>query len=311
MPGIALFVAGRASSSRRTGYKTLLYEGHWARRSRRGSSTASGTASGSRCTRIRAWVSRRVRRSSPEMSSRVEPGLYRPGLRRLPARGSLLVTEDGAENLTDFPYDLDSMISEPRSTCDRDDAPRGAPLSAAPGVRRAGERAARDLRPRLRGVLGAGGPRARDVVRAVHRSSTSGSRRTRSGTSAASSTSASTASTGTSRPAAAARSPTTGRASPRTTGATITFADLQREVVAARERAQGSSASARGRRSGSTWAWCPRSRSRCSPAPGSARRTRSSSAASRPTRSSGRLNDMGCEVLITQDEAWRKGSRCR
>ena len=26
---------------------------------------------------------------------------------------------------------------------------------------------------------------------------------------------------------------------------------------------------------------------------------------------SGRLNDMGCEVLITQDEAWRRGSRCR
>ena len=26
---------------------------------------------------------------------------------------------------------------------------------------------------------------------------------------------------------------------------------------------------------------------------------------------SGRLQDMGCEVLITQDEAWRRGPRCR
>ena len=25
----------------------------------------------------------------------------------------------------------------------------------------------------------------------------------------------------------------------------------------------------------------------------------------------GRLNDMECEVLITQDEAWRAGTRCR
>ena len=61
-----------------------------------------------------------------------------------------------------------------------------------------------------------------------------------------------------------------------------------------------------GRRS--TWAWSRRRRSRCSPAPGSARRTPSSSAASRPSRSRDRLQDMGCEVLITQDEAWRRGT---
>ena len=67
---------------------------------------------------------------------------------------------------------------------------------------------------RLRGVLGARGPRARHVVRAVRRAATSGSRRTRSGSSAASSTSPTTASTATSRPGAATRSPTTGRASP-------------------------------------------------------------------------------------------------
>ena len=26
---------------------------------------------------------------------------------------------------------------------------------------------------------------------------------------------------------------------------------------------------------------------------------------------SDRMNDMGCEVLVTQDEAWRRGSPCR
>ena len=46
-----------------------------------------------------------------------------------------------------------------------------------------------------------------------------------------------------------------------------------------------SSASGRARRSRSTWAWFRSCRSRCSRARGSARRTRSSSAASRPTRS--------------------------
>ena len=60
----------------------------WARRSRRGSSTASGTASGSRCTRIRAWASRRRAPLVAGDVVTVEPGLYRPGLRRLPPRGS-------------------------------------------------------------------------------------------------------------------------------------------------------------------------------------------------------------------------------
>ena len=44
----------------------------------------------------------------------------------------------------------------------------------------------------------------------------------------------------------------------------------------------------------------------------SAPRTRSSSAASRPTRSPDRLNDMECEVLITQDEGLaERRARCR
>ena len=46
-----------------------------------------------------------------------------------------------------------------------------------------------------------------------------------------------------------------------------------------------SSVSARARRSRSTWGWSPSFRSRCSPARASVRRTRSSSAASPPTRS--------------------------
>ena len=45
----------------------------------------------------------------------------------------------------------------------------GTALSAAAGVRGAGERAGRHLRPPVRDVLGAGGPRARHLVRAVHR----------------------------------------------------------------------------------------------------------------------------------------------
>ena len=49
------------------------------------------------------------------------------------------------------------------------DAVRGGPaLSAAARVRRAGEREAGHLRRPVRGVLGARGPRARHVVRAVH-----------------------------------------------------------------------------------------------------------------------------------------------
>ena len=65
---------------------------------------------------------------------------------------------------------------------------------------------------------------------------------------------------------------------------TITYAELQRDVVrianALKELGVG-----RARRSRSTWGWCRSCRWRCSPARASARRTRSSSAASRRTRS--------------------------
>ena len=36
----------------------------------------------------------------------LEPGLYRPGYGGCRLEDLVLVTDDGAENLTDFPYDL-------------------------------------------------------------------------------------------------------------------------------------------------------------------------------------------------------------
>jgi Xaa-Pro aminopeptidase len=36
----------------------------------------------------------------------LEPGLYRPGFGGCRLEDLVRVTEDGAENLTDFPYDL-------------------------------------------------------------------------------------------------------------------------------------------------------------------------------------------------------------
>ncbi len=68
------------------GYKTLLTK-DLGETLEEGSSTASATASASRCTRIRAWGSRPA---SPLVAGdvvTVEPGLYRPRLRRLPPRG--------------------------------------------------------------------------------------------------------------------------------------------------------------------------------------------------------------------------------
>ena len=43
----------------------------------------------------------------------VEPGLYRPGFGGCRLEDSLLVTEDGCENLTDYPYDLAPQAASP------------------------------------------------------------------------------------------------------------------------------------------------------------------------------------------------------
>ena len=70
-----------------------------------------------------------------------------------------------------------------------------------------------------------------------------------------------------------------------------------------------SSVSARATPSASTWAWCPRRPWRCWPAPGSARRTWSCSAASRRARWASGWRAPSAKLVITQDEAWRKGDR--
>ena len=152
------------------------------------------------------------------------------------------------------------------------------------------------------------GARAGHVVRAVRRSCSSGSCRTRSGSSAASSTSPTTASTGTSRRGTASEVAYHWEGEPEGERREVTYADLQREVTrlanALKELGVG-----KGTPVGIYMGMVPEAaRSRCSPARGSARRTRSSSAASRPTRSPTALHDMECEVLITQDEAWRRGT---
>ena len=96
----------------------------------------------------------------------VEPGLYKHGYGGVRLEDLVLVTESGAENLTDYPYDLRSVSERPD---DRDPPRRGAAISALARVRGAGERAAVDLRGVVRGAVGARGARAGDVVRAVLR----------------------------------------------------------------------------------------------------------------------------------------------
>ena len=88
----------------------------------------------------------------------------------------------------------------------------------------------------------------------------------------------------------------------------ITFADLKLETTKARERPEVARRE-EGHAGRHLHGHGPRDRrSRCSHARASARRTPSSSEASPPTRSATGCIDMGCEVLITQDEAWRRGT---
>ena len=92
---------------------------------------------------------------------------------------------------------------------------------------------------------------------------------------------------------------------------TITYAELLEEVGRSRERAAQSRRRA-GRPRGDLHAHDPRAcRWRCWRAPESGRRTRSCSAASRPTRSRDRIDDAAARLLITADGGWRAGSRRR
>ena len=130
----------------------------------------------------------------------------------------------------------------------------------------------------------------------------------RSGTSAASSTSASTASTATSRPATATRSRTTGKASLRSERRTITFADLQREVVRFANALKDL-----GVKKGTPVAIymgmvpeLPVAMLACARL--GAPHTVVFGGFSAESLSD-RMNDMECELLITQDEGWRAGKK--
>ena len=96
---------GRARSSRRRARRPSARRRR-ASRSRKGSSTGSATASGSRCTRRRAWGSRRRRTLEAGDVVTVEPGCYRQGYGGVRLEDLVLVTEAGRENLTQYPYDL-------------------------------------------------------------------------------------------------------------------------------------------------------------------------------------------------------------
>ena len=184
-----------------------------ASRSSTATSMRPGTASASRCTR----AGRGEVESEPLVEGDVialEPGLYRHGYGGVRLEDLILVTADGAELLTCFPYDFELL-----SDHDQHD-PDGGPALPAAAV----------VRPRSRSpgpTSTSASSRSSGTARVASasagsgrsRSSTNGSCRTRSGTSAARSTSPTTASTAMSTRGSATGSPTTGRASRRPTDA--------------------------------------------------------------------------------------------
>ena len=109
------------------------------------------------------------------------------------------------------------------------------------------------------------------------------------------------------KPATATRSRTTGRASPRATGATITYADLQRDVVRFANALKKLGVS-KGTPVAIYMGMVPElAVAMLACARLGAPHTVVFGGFSADSLS-GRMNDMKCEVLITQDEAWRRGS---
>ena len=87
----------------------------------------------------------------------------------------------------------------------------------------------------------------------------------------------------------------------------ISYEELHREVV----RCAGALAKlgvTQGDRSRSTWAWSPRSWSRCSRAPARRHRTRVVFGGFAADALRDRINDCGAKVLITQDGGFRRGN---
>ncbi len=190
---------------------------------------------------------------------------------------------------------------------DRDAVRRGPPLPAASRVRCAGEREAGDLRRSVRGVLGAGGPRARHAGSSRSRHCSSGSSRTRSGTAAGRSTSPTTASTATSRPVSANRVAFYYEGEPVGERAAITYSQLLDEVVRA---ANGLKALGVGKGTPvgiymGMGPGLPVAMLACARlgAPHTVVFGGFSAEAL-----ADRLNDMRCEVLLTQDESYRRGA---
>ena len=121
----------------------------------------------------------------------------------------------------------------------------------------------------------------------------------------------STASTGTSPRAAATRSPTT--SSPSRTARRIGRSRTPScwTTCAGSPTPCAGSGSARATWSGSTWAWCPSCQSRCWPARGSGAPHVVVFGGFSAEALGERLESTGAKLLVTQDEAWRKGGRRR